>query len=465
MRFLRLLALLCLSLPSRPLAAPPNLIVILADDLGYGDLGCYGHPTIRTPNLDRMAAEGLRFTQFYSAAEVCTPSRAALLTGRYPLRSGMAHDQFRVLRAQSTGGLPASEITLAEQLKAAGYATGIIGKWHLGVWANDRPQHHPLAHGFDYHFGLMHSNDMNPSADPKPAKANSLVEQDPAWWNAALYRGRELLEPRTDQTQLTRRYAEEAVRFIAAHKDRPFFLYLPHTFPHTPLFASERFKGRSPRGLYGDVVAELDEAVGAVLQALRAQGLAENTLVFFTSDNGPWTWMGAETGGSAGLLRDGKGSTWEGGMRVPGIAWWPGRIKPAVTTQVATMMDLFPTFAKLAGTTLPTDRPLDGIDLTPLLLRAESLEREVFCYYRGTRLYAARLGPWKAHFLTQGSYGDPKVVPHDPPLLFNVEVDPSEVHDVAAQHPEVLARISAAVARHRANLVAAPSQLVETVAK
>ena len=442
-------------------AGKPNVVIILADDLGYGDLGCYGHPTIKTPHLDQMAAEGLRFTQFYSAAEVCTPSRAALMTGRYPVRSGMAHNQFRVLRAISTGGLPASEITLAQSLKDAGYATGIIGKWHLGVWANNQPQHHPLAHGFDFHFGLMHSNDMNPTAG-NPPKANALVAQDPAWWNAALYRGRELLEPRTDQTQLTKRYAEEAVKFIGANKDKPFFLYLPHTFPHTPLFASERFKGKSPRGIYGDVLAELDWNVGEVLKALKDNGVADNTLVFFTSDNGPWTLMGAETGGSAGLLKDGKGSTWEGGMRVPGIFRMPGKIKPTVERNVASTLDLFPTIIRLAGGSTPTDRPMDGVDLSGLLFKGEPIEREVFCYYRGEQLYAARLGAWKLHLITQAGYGD-KPVSHEKPLLYNLEVDPSENHEISAEHPDVVARLQAAIEKHRATVTPVRSQLIDVV--
>ncbi len=454
------LTLLCPLFTAWAAAAQPNVVVILADDLGYGDLGCYGHPTIRTPNLDRMAAEGARFTQFYVAAEVCTPSRASILTGRYPIRSGMAHNQFRVLRSISTGGLPASEITIAQALKTQGYTTGMIGKWHLGVWTNN-PAHHPLKHGFDFHFGLPHSNDMKPSPG-NPAKAGSLVNQEAAWWNAPLFRGYELIDPQADQTQLTRRYTEEAQNFIIANKAKPFFLYLAHTFPHTPLFASGRFKGKSSRGIYGDVVEELDWSVGEVFKTLKEQGLAENTLVVFTSDNGPWLLMGTETGGSAGLLRDGKGSTWEGGMRVPGIFWMPGKIKPTVERNVASTLDLYPTLIRLAGGTMPSDRPMDGVDLSGLLFKGEPIEREVFCYYRGEKLYAARLGAWKIHLITQAPYGE-KPVTHEKPLLYNLEVDPSESHEISASHPEVVARIVAAVEKHRATVTPVRSQLIDVV--
>jgi arylsulfatase A len=452
-----LLSVLC---PLLSAGERPNIVIIYADDLGYGDLGCYGHPTIRTPHLDRMAAEGMRFTQFYSAAEVCTPSRAALLTGRYPIRNGMCHDQIRVLRNNSTGGLPQAEVTLAEMLKAQGYATACIGKWHLGVWAND-PQHHPKQHGFDVHFGLPHSNDMNPSVG-NPKMAGALAEQKAEWWNAPLYLGMELVEKAADQTTLTRRYTEAAVKFIHASKDKPFFLYFPHTFPHTPLFASPDFQGKSPRGLYGDVVEELDWSVGRVLEALRESDLAQNTMVVFSSDNGPWLIMG-ETGGSAGLLREGKGSTWEGGMRVPGIVWWPGKIQPAVCRDVACTMDLLPTVAKLTGATLPSDRVLDGMDLTPLLFGSGKVAREIFCYYRGQRLYAARVGPWKAHFITQPAYGPEKPVIHDVPELYQIEEDPSEVRNVAANHPEVIAMIRASVEKHRGTVQPFPTQLEGSV--
>ncbi len=441
--------------------ARPNIIIIFADDLGYGDLGCYGHPNIRTPHLDRMAAEGMRFTEFYSAAEVCTPSRAALMTGRYPIRNGMCHDQFRVLRNVSMGHLPAGEITTAEALKARGYATGCIGKWHLGNWINN-PAGHPRQHGFDFYFGLPHSNDMNVTP-VAPKGAGKLAEQQADWWNAPLFRNEELIERPADQTTLTRRYTDEAVKFIQANKAKPFFLYIPQTFPHTPLFASKGFAGKSPRGIYGDVVEELDASVGKVLDTLRQEKLAENTLVFFTSDNGPWLIMNQQ-GGSAGLLRDGKGSTWEGGMRVPGIAWWPGKIKAAQTQRtLACTMDLFTTSLKLAGADVPSDRAIDGLDIRPLLFGTGMVPRDAYFYYRGTRLMAARTGDFKAHFMTQSGYGQPKEEAHATPQLFNLRVDASETFNVATNHPAVLSQIAQAVERHKAALKTAPSQLVEAV--
>ena len=408
-----------------------------------------------------MAAEGMRFTDFYSAAEVCTPSRAAILTGRYPIRSGMCHDRYRVLRRDSAGGLPAEEITLAQALKTQGYATACLGKWHLGNYAND-PAHHPRHHGFDYYFGLPHSNDMNPTpAAPKGAPGR--LDQRAEWWAAPLYRNEQQIECPADQTTLTHRYTEEAVKFIVGHKDAPFFLYLAHTFPHVPLFASGKFCGQSRRGLYGDVVEEIDWSVGQVLDTLQHEGLDKNTLVFFTSDNGPWLILG-EAGGSAGPLRDGKGSTWEGGMREPGIAWWPGRVQAGIVTrELACTMDLFTTCLKLAGAELPKDRGIDGLDIRPLLLGTGPSPRNVFFYYRGTQLYAARKGPFKAHFITQAAYGPAKPVRHDPPLLFQLGRDPSERFNVAADHPDVLADIAQEVQRHRATVTPVKSQLEETI--
>jgi arylsulfatase A len=437
----------------------PNIVIIYADDLGYGDLACYGNPSIRTPNLDRMAAEGARFTNFYSAAEVCTPSRAALLTGRYPIRSGMCDYQKRVLLRRSKGHLPAGEITLPELLKERGYATGLIGKWHLGVWSIN-PEGHPSKHGFDYFFGLPHSNDMDP-APGAPKAARKQLDQQAAWWNSPLYRGTELIEQPIDQTTLTRRYTEEAVKYIRERKDKPFFLYYAHTFPHIPLFASERFRGKSAGGLYGDVIEELDWSVGEVLETLRREGLEKKTIVVFSSDNGPWVSMG-KAGGSAGPLREGKGSTWEGGMREPAIAWWPGKVPAGLVQRgVATTMDLFVTFAKLAGAAVPVDRTIDGLDISPLLFGTGPVDREAFFYYRGQQLYAARVGPWKAHFITRTGYGPDAPEPHDPPLLYNVAEDPGERFDVGAERPEIIARITEAVSRHRTNLQPAPSQLLD----
>ena len=427
----------------RPLAATaatpaagrdlPNFVVIFTDDLGYGDLGCFGHPTIRTPNLDRMAAEGMKMTQFYSACPVCTPSRAALLTGRLPIRSGMCSDKRRVLFPNSGGGLPPSEVTIAKALKTKGYATACVGKWHLG----HLPQFLPTNNGFDEYFGIPYSNDMRPC----PLLDGTKTIEDPA-----------------KQETLTKRYTERAIDFIRRSKDGPFFLYFPHTFPHIPLFASKDFKDTSPRGLYGDVIEELDWSVGQILAALRKLKLAEKTLVMFTSDNGPWLIMKLR-GGSAGLLRGGKGSTWEGGMREPFIAWWPGKISPgSLSTQLGSTMDIFTTCLTLAGVKTPDDRIIDGVDLTPILTQSGKGKRDVMFFYRGTRLMAVRKGPWKAHFITQAGYREPPA-DHDPPLLFHLDQDPSEAFDVAAKNADVLAEIQEVVRRHNAKLKAPPSQL------
>ena len=414
----------------------PNFIVLFADDLGYGDLGCFGHPTIRTRNLDRKASEGMRFTQFYSAAPVCTPSRAALMTGRLPIRSGMCSDKRRVLFPDSAGGLPDSEITIAEALKAKGYATACVGKWHLG----HLPQYLPIKHGFDEYFGIPYSNDMKP---------------------CPVMRGEEELEEPAVQETLTPRYTDEALQFIRKNKDKPFFLYLPYTFPHTPLFASDRFRGKSLRGLYGDVVEESDWSVGEILKGLRELNLDEKTLVIFTSDNGPWLLRRVE-GGSSGLLREGKGTTWEGGMREPTVAWWPGTVPGGtVNRSMASTLDLLPTLLALAGAESPSDREIDGENISEALLRNVDTKRETYFYYRGTQIMAARVGPWKAHFITQGSYGTlpHEAQKHDPPLLFHLDHDPSEQYDVAEKHPEIIAKIREAVEAHKATLDPLPTQL------
>jgi len=430
----------------------PNFVIIYADDLGYGDLGCFGHPTIRTPNLDRMAAEGAKLTQFYSAASICTPSRAALMTGRLPIRNGMCSDRRGVLFPDSGGGIPASEVTLAELLKGVGYATGCFGKWHLG----HLPQFLPTRNGFDTYLGIPYSNDMDRVKDsPRDAVRNPKS----AYFNVPLMRDEEVIERPVDQTTITRRYTEAAVAFIRGHKDRPFFVYLAHSMPHVPLFRSKAFENVSLRGIYGDAVQEVDWSVGRILETLRAEGLDRETLVLFSSDNGPWL-VYKEQGGSAGLLRDGKGSTWEGGMREPTVAWWPGTIPAgSVITDMASTLDVFPTFAELSGATVPRDRVYDGYSMVPLLTGQGPGRRKVMVYYRGTQLRALRKGPWKIHLYTKTEYRGKKIQKHDPPLLYNVEVDPGEQYEVGAKHPNIIADLLAEVKRHQATVKPVPSQL------
>ncbi|MDX1769586.1 MAG: sulfatase [Arenibacter troitsensis] len=438
------------------LGKTPNFIIIFADDLGYGDLSIYGHPTIKTPQLDKMATEGQKWTNFYVGASVCTPSRAALLTGRLPVRSGMASNKKRVLFPNSKYGLPSSEITLAEQLKTVGYSTACVGKWHLG----HKDEYLPTNNGFDYYFGIPYSNDMDFVGDYKAFKETkgSLPTEN---FNVPLMRNTEIIERPANQNTITKRYTEETISFIKKNKDNPFFIYLAHNLPHIPLFASKDFLGKSKRGIYGDVLEEIDHGIGQIIATLKEEGLDKNTIVVFTSDNGPWLSYGVN-GGSAGLLKAGKGMTWEGGMREPCIFWSPTNIKPAVITDLGTTMDLFPTFSALAGVPMPKDRIMDGFDLSATLLKGDPTPRKGVFYYRGTQLYAARLGDYKAHYITEGSYGQfgEKEI-HNPPILFNLSVDPSEKFDLGASHPEILAEIDLMVKGHQSNLVKGKDQLAD----
>jgi len=402
---------------------PPNIVFIYADDLGYGDIGAYGSH-IRTPNLDQMAAEGVRFTQFYSANPVCSPSRAALLTGRYPTRTGVP----KVLFPTDTTGLADSETTIAQMLKQQDYATICIGKWHLG----HLPHYLPANRGFDEYYGIPYSNDMTPR--PLLHSLGQHTEQ--------------LEEPAVLET-LTPRYTAEAVRFIERNKRRPFFLYMPHTFPHIPLAASARFRGKSPLGLYGDVIEELDWSVGEVFRTLKSNGLDSNTLVMFSSDNGPWYQ------GSAGGLRGRKGMTYEGGVREPFLARFPGRIPRGITCRgVSGTIDILPTLAKLTGAPLPK-LPLDGIDIWPLLSgERPSLEREALLYFDGWNLQCARLGRWKLHFARYNSavYSPAPAsgrlnLPLKHPELYDIESDPDESYDAADKNPQIVAEILAHVER------------------
>jgi arylsulfatase A-like enzyme len=413
----------------------PNIVLIFADDLAYGDLGCYGAEGYETPHLDRMAAEGVRLTDFYVAQAVCSASRAALLTGCYSNRVGITG----ALGPAARHGIHADEVTIAELLKGRGYATGVFGKWHLG----HRPQFLPTRHGFDEYFGLPYSNDMWPK-HPEIAKA---------FPELPLMEGGAVAEIDPDQAQLTRRYTERAVRFIEQHKEEPFFLYLPHSMPHVPLAASDAFRGKTERGLFGDVIAEIDWSVGQVLSTIDRLGLDERTLVLFTSDNGPWLSYG-DHAGQAAPLREGKGTTFEGGVRVPCVARWPEKIPAGrVCREPAMTIDILPTVARLAGAPLPADRIIDGRDVWPLLAGENDARspHEALYFYWGGELQAVRSGRWKLHLphayrrLPQGggTMGKPTVYEQASIglSLFDLDADPGETTNVAGGHPDVVARL------------------------
>lgn len=426
----------------------PNIVIIFTDDQGYADVGIFGARGFTTPNLDRMAREGKRFTNFHVAQPVCSASRAALLTGCYPSRIGI----HGALGPSATHGLSSGEMTLAELVKQRGYATGMFGKWHLG----HHPEFLPTRHGFDEYFGLPYSNDMwpnHPEAKPGTYPPLPLIE------------GEKVVQLNPDQTQLTTWYTERAVKFIETNKDRPFFLYVAHNMPHVPLHVSSKFKGKSPQGLYGDVVMEIDWSVGEILKALKMNGLDQNTFVIFTSDNGPWLSYG-DHAGSAYPLREGKGTSWEGGVREPCIMRWPGKI-PAGSVSREPMMtiDLFPTIARLVGARLPTHK-IDGRDIWPLIIgdqKAKNPHEAYFFYYENNQLQAVMSGVWKLYLphtyrTLAGQPGgrDGKPARYQQRTigteLYDLENDVSETTNVAAEHPDLVRRLEALAEKARDDL-------------
>ncbi len=409
----------CAGLPAQGTPStdrPPNVILVLTDDLGYGDIGANGSTVIQTPVLDRLAAEGVRLTSFYAAANVCTPSRAGLLTGRYPVRMGLANG---VVLPQSTHGLPPSEITLAELLRGSGYRTAMIGKWHLG----HLPEFWPTEHGFDTFFGVRYSNDMEPFG---------------------LYDQSALIEEPVDQTSLTRRYTERAVDVIEQEGEAPFFLYLAHTFPHIPLFSEPPFEGASAAGAYGDTVETIDWSMGEIVKALQRTGQTENTLIIFTSDNGPWF------EGSSGNSRDRKGGTWEGGYRVPFIAWWPGTLPAgSVNDAPVSALDILPTVAGLVGAETGSEpvTEIDGRDIWPVLHRGAPSPHDYLLFFDEDQIAAVRSGDWR---LVLRSYYKTYNVPLDIfsyPLLFNLSTDPAEAYSLTDREPDEVKRLHAIVDR------------------
>jgi arylsulfatase A-like enzyme len=438
--------LVCLAtILSKPVRAadPPNIVIIFADDMGYGDLGCYGNTMIRTPRLDRMAVEGTRFTDFYVPQAVCSASRAALLTGCYPNRIGI----LGALGPDAKTGISDQEQTIAQLLKVRGYATAIYGKWHLG----HHPQFLPTRHGFDDYFGLPYSNDMWPKHPTDKFPDLPIIAQE------------SIVETNPDMNALTALYTAHAVKFVRNNKNRPFFLYVPHSMPHVPLGASGQFRGKSKAGLYGDVIEEIDWSVGEILTAIHDEGLDNKTLVLFTSDNGPWLSYGNH-GGSAGLLREGKGTSWEGGLREPCVVRWPGQIPAGRVSREPWMtIDLLPTIVGLTGAQLPP-LPIDGKNVWPILRGDPGAcsPHEAYFFYWDRELQAVRSGQWKLHFPhsyrslaegpgRDGKPGKYKEIKTDL-ALYDLAADIGERTNVASEHPDVVQRLTALADREREEL-------------
>ncbi len=411
----------------------PNIVFIFVDDLGYGDLSCFSATGIKTPSIDRLATEGIKFTDFYSASPVCSPSRAALLTGRYPQRMGING----VFFPESWTGMPQNEITIAELLQQKKYTSGIIGKWHLG----HRTKFLPLQQGFDTYFGIPYSNDMR---------------------SVVYMRDNEVVDFFVDQQLTTKIYTQEALDFIESNQEKPFFLYVAHNMPHVPIYASDDFLSTSEKGLYGDVIQELDWSVEEILKKLESLQLLEDTLVIFSSDNGPWLVM-EDHGGSAGVLREGKQFTFEGGMRVPTVAMWKGTIAPnTVYKDLATQMDWFPTFARLLEIPLPNDRPIDGKDLSQVLLGQGKRQGDDFLFFNGQRLQGYRKGKWKIKMPFKGTQGSPwqsAVAAHDT-LLFDLESDPGETKNLYSKNKKMALDLFKKMEAERESLGPLPPSLI-----
>lgn len=429
----------------------PNFIIIFTDDQGYGDLGCFGGAHVSTPNIDQLAQDGLKLTDFYVAAPLCTPSRAALLTGCYPKRIGMATgSNFPVLLAGESKGLNPGEITIAEVLKKQGYATAIFGKWHLG----DRREFLPTRQGFDEFYGIPYSHDIHPF-HPRQDHFN--------FPPLPLYHNEKIIETDPDADYFTLEITERALQFIQKNKNKPFFLYIPHPMPHHPIHVSPEWMEMVPdsvrqliekegdtvnytsrTGLYPAAIAEIDWSVGKIVESLENLNIDSSTFIFFTSDNGPDAAYGVEALGSAGPLRGRKGSTFEGGMRVPAIAWWPGHIEPgSVTKELVTSMDLMPTFAMLAGSAAPQDRKIDGKNIWPVLSGQEDAEspHDRFFYYSENELRAVRSGPWKYHKILPGGHENLTDATLPRSALYNLQMDVGESRDLSDQHPEIMEKL------------------------